>query len=265
MQKRNWFLSKRGQLAVTIIVALVIVGVVIVLFAFPQINIFSQDVNPSSFLRNCIEPEVRDVKIVLSEQGGYSNPENYVLHQGKEVQYLCYSAENYKPCIVQQPVLVGHVEQEIENFVEPRARQCVEDLKEQYERRGFDVILEGEGNIEITVISGSIVVDFLSPMSVSNNDGRVQRFEKFGVAIDSEWYDLLSTATSIIQFESTLGDSETTLYLQYYPDLRIDKVRKDDGSTIYKLSNVVTEDEFSFATRSLVWPPGYELEQLVGD
>jgi hypothetical protein len=252
---------KRGQLAITIIVALVIVGIVIILFAFPQINIFAADVNPSSFLRNCIEPEVRDVKVVLSEQGGYSIPGNSVLYRGTEIEYLCYSAENYKPCVVQQPLLVEHVEREIKDFVEPRARQCVEDLKGQYERRGF-IVQTDPGEIEVDVISGSIVVDFVAPMVVSK-DENTQTFQKFGVAIDSEWYDLLSIAVSIIQFESTLGDSETTLYLQYYPDLRIDKTRRDDGSTIYKLSNVVTEDEFTFATRSLVWPAGYELEQLV--
>jgi hypothetical protein len=255
--------NKRGQMAITIIVALVIVGIVIILFAFPRINLFASDVNPSSFLRNCIEPEVRDIKVVLSDQGGYSNPENSVLYQGVQIEYLCYSAENYEPCVVQQPLLVGHVEREIEDFVEPRARQCIEDLKGQYERRGFGVDLRGgSGEIDVNIVSGSIVVNFLAPMTVSKDES-TQTFQKFGVAIDSEWYDLLSIAVSIIQFESTLGDSETTLYLQYYPDLRIDKTRRDDGSTIYKLSNVVTEDMFTFATRSLVWPSGYELEELV--
>jgi len=248
-------------MAIAVILALVIVGIVIVLFAFPRINIFAADVNPSSFLRNCIEPEVRDIKIVLSDQGGYSSPDNSILYLGTEIEYLCYNAENYEPCVVQQPLLVEHVEQEIKDFVEPRARQCVEDLKRQYEKRGFTVQAD-PGEIEVNVISGSIVVDFVAPMVVSKDES-TQTFQKFGVAIDSEWYNLLSIAVSIIQFESTLGDSETTLYLQYYPDLRIDKTRRDDGSTIYKLSNVVTGDEFTFATRSLVWPPGYELEQLV--
>jgi len=67
---------------------------------------------------------------------------------------------------------------------------------------------------------------------------------------------LLLTAVSIIEYESTFGDSETGLYISYYPNLKIDKTRRDDGSTIYQLSDVTTEDTFAFATRSLVWPQG---------
>ena len=84
-------------------------------------------------------------------------------------------------------------------------------------------------------------------------------FDKFDASIDSKIYDLLSIATSIIDYESTLGDSETTTYLSYYPDLRIDKIKLEDGVKIYKLTNVVTNEMFQFATRSLVWPPGYGL------
>ena len=65
-----------------------------------------------------------------------------------------------------------------------------------------------------------------------------------------------------MQFESVLGDSETTLYIQYYPDLKIEKIKRADEGTIYKLSNVVTGDEFTFASRSLNWPAGYGLEEL---
>ena len=88
-----------------------------------------------------------------------------------------------------------------------------------------------------------------------------QRFEKFGISIESEIYDLLSIATSIISFESTLGDSETLSYIQYYPDLTIEKIERE-GTTIYKLKNVITDEEFVFASRSLVWPQGYGFENV---
>ena len=70
-------------------------------------------------------------------------------------------------------------------------------------------------------------------------------------------YDLLLIAESIVQFESTLGDSETTDYLNYYPDLSISKIKLGDGSKVYTLKDVVTNEQFRFATRSLVWPAGY--------
>jgi hypothetical protein len=63
-------------------------------------------------------------------------------------------------------------------------------------------------------------------------------------------------ATSIVDFSSTVGDAETLNYVQFYPNLKIEKLKKE-GDTIYTLTNVVTNEQFRFATRSLVWPAGY--------
>jgi hypothetical protein len=253
-------MEKRGQVAVFVILALVIISVVIVYLLFPNISpVFSSDVNPHTYLRNCIEPEARGIMSTLSKQGGYSNPTNHVVYQGEMIQYLCYTSQPYQMCVVQQPMIKQHFEREVKDYVEPKARECINDLATHYQRRGYDVDA-APGNLNVTLIPGSLVLDFLSPMTVSKEN--VQTFRQFSVAIDTEMYDLLMTATSIIQFESALGDSETLLYIQYYPDLRIDKVKRD-GNTIYKLSNVVTKDEFTFASRSLVWPEGYGFGELI--
>ena len=42
----------------------------------------------------------------------------------------------------------------------------------------------------------------------------------------------------------------------YYPDLNVQKIRRDDGVKIY----IVTDKKdikFGFASRSYAWPPGY--------
>mgnify|MGYP001565567547 FL=1 len=255
----NRKVRKRGQVTFFVIIALIIVAVVLVIFLFPRLNVFVEELNPSSFLRTCIENDVKSSVNILSKQGGYFLPNNYYTYKGKRIQYLCYTDELYKPCIVQQPLLVSHVEEEIENQVKSKADQCVEELVKQYERRGFDVERR-PSEINVDIIQGKIVVDFISPMTIRKES--TQTFEKFAVGLDTELYELLMTAVSIIQYESTFGDSETTLYLQYYPNLRIDKIRRNDGNTIYKLSNVATKDEFTFASRSLVWPEGYGFDEL---
>ncbi|MCH7568180.1 MAG: hypothetical protein IIA87_02050 [Nanoarchaeota archaeon] len=251
--------NKRGQLVIIVIVAIVIVAVVLTVFLFPRVDIgIGREVNPSSFLRNCIEPKVEETLEVLSKQGGHIDPNNYVLYRGEKIQYLCYTTNNYKPCLVQEPLLVGHVENEIKKQVEPVARQCMQNLKERYERRGYEVSTSA-GGLDVSFSPGKLVVDFLSPMTVTKES--TQAFRKFAISIDTEMYDLLLTAVSILQFESSLGDSEITLYLQFYPDLSIEKIKRE-GDTIYKLKNVVSRDEFTFASRSLVWPPGYGFEEL---
>ncbi len=247
--------NKKGQVTIFVILALVLVGVVVVIFAFPEVNVFSDSVNPGAYLKSCIEPEVSIIKNTLSEQGGYANPVHYTFYQDMKLQYLCYTSDNYFPCTVQQPLLVKQVEKEMKNHIEPRAKQCLQDLKNQYERKGYRVS-SGASEIIVSVIPGKILVDFNAPLTITKED--TQTFQKFAVAVNSQWYDLLLTAVSIIQYESTLGDSETSLYISYYPNLKIDKTRRDDGSTIYQLSDVTTEDKFAFATRSLVWPQGFK-------
>ncbi len=244
---------KRGQVTIFVILAIVIVAVVVVIFAFPQVNVFSSSLNPSSYLISCIEPEVQKIKDTLSVQGGYANPTNYATYQDLKLQYLCYTSQFYTPCLVQQPLLVKHVQDEMKKSIEPRAKQCLEDLKDQYERRGYTV-KSGTSNIEVSIVPEKILVEFIAPLTISKED--TQTFQKFAVSMDSQWYNLLVTSVNIIQYESTFGDSETNLYISYYPNLKIEKTRRDDGSTIYQLSDVTTEDKFAFATRSLVWPQG---------
>lgn len=247
---------KRGQVTIFVIIALVIVGIIIAFIAYPRISIVSGDVNPSSYLSECINPMLEESLEIVSKQGGSFVPDNYLVYQDEKIQYLCYTAEDYKPCIVQQPLLVRHIEIELKEQIEPQARQCVQDLMEEYERDGYSV-QSTPGEVNVSILPGQISVDFNAPMTVTKEN--TQTFQKFAVSKKSEMYGLLGTAVSIIQFESTLGDSETTLYLQYYPDLKIEKLKRGDD-TIYTLSNVITREEFTFATRSLVWPQGYGLE-----
>ena len=103
------FSNRQGQVTLFVILALIVVAVVIVIFAFPQVNVFSSNVNPSSYLRSCIEPEIDNVKSTLSMQGGYSNPTNYAMYNDLKLQYLCYTSDHYIPCTVQQPLLLKHV------------------------------------------------------------------------------------------------------------------------------------------------------------
>ena len=251
LTKKN--MKKRGQVSIFVIVAIVIVGIVLVMFVFPKIEIFAGDVDPNSYLKNCIEPSTQEILSLLVRQGGYSEPENYLLYKGEKIQYLCYTVENHIPCVIQQPLLVSHVEKEIKEFVEPRAKQCIQDLKSRYESKGY-IVQSTPGEINVSIVPGSVNVDFVSPMTVTKE--RTQTFQKFEVEVNMELYDLLLTSVSILGFESTYGDSETTLYMRYYPNLKIEKTKLDVG-TVYKLSNVITEDEFTFATRSLMWPSGY--------
>lgn len=251
-------MEKRGQVTLFVIIAVVIIGVIVLIFLAPRIQVLFTDVEPNSYLKDCIEEDSLEIMEGLAMQGGYSNPESFVNYQDEKFSYLCYTSEFYKTCAVQQPLIKRNFEMELKNRIEPRARDCVSNLKETYESKGYDVQAD-VGELNVSFVPGSLVLEFLSPMTITKES--TQTFRKFSTAIDTGMYDLLLTAASIVEFESTLGDTETLTYIQYYPDLKIEKIKRD-GDTLYILSNVVTKDKFQFATRSLVWPQGYGTEKL---
>lgn len=256
---KNMINMKRGQVAIYLIVAIAIVALVAlgVLF-YPRLGgIFSQEISPNIYLKNCIEPGIKPAVETLSKQGGYSNPDGVIEYKGEKIKYLCYTSENYKTCNVQQPMIKDNFEKELNSIIKPKSDQCARNLISEYGKRGFKVTASSIDS-RVEIVPEKIKVVISAPMSITKDT--TQTFKEFEVDMDSGMYDLLFTASSIIDYESSLGDSATELYLQYYPDLKIEKTKLSDGTKIYKLSNVVTNEEFVFASRSLAWPAGYGLE-----
>lgn len=251
--------NKKGQIAIFVIVAIVIVGLILLLFLYPRLptSLGGSDVAPVPFLKSCVEPILQKNIVSLSATGGYANPDAFLQYKGEKIEYLCYTSENYKTCIVQQPLVKEHFERELDNLTKENVSSCVQSLKQAYEARGYTVNL-GSVDSKTSINPEGILVSITTPMTVTKA-GSTKSFSGFNIQTESKMYDLLMIAVSIIDYESTLGDSETTLYLQYYPELKIEKTKLDDGSKVYRLTDVVTNESFRFASRSLVWPPGYGL------
>ncbi len=251
-------MNKRGQVTIFVIVAIVLVAIFLILFLYRGgPNLFqAAEVSPTGYLKDCIEPEIKATVDVLSKNGGYLNPDGTVMYNGEEIKYLCYASDFYDTCVVQQPMIKSHFEKELNSIIQPKAEQCVRSLKQEYERRGYSVSALSVDSL-VEIVPGKIKVNFVAPMTVTKESS--QTFREFDVQMNSEIYDLLFIASSIVDFEAAFGDSETTLYIQYYPNIKIEKILLSDGTTIYKLSNVVTKEEFVFASRSVAWPPGYGL------
>lgn len=253
---RGTEIKGRGQTTVYIILAILIVVFGIVLyFIYPRFNsIISGDTRPGDYMKACVGPSINEGLDLISKQGGYIDPEGYILHEGQRVKYLCYTTHYYRPCYVQQPLLVSHVEGELSEYLESKARECVGELRNYYEERGYDVVGGNNVDVDVSIAPDVVGVTIDAPMTFKRDT--TQEFERFRVGKSSELYSLLMTAVSIIDFESTYGDSEVTIYMQYYPELQLRKNKLIDGSTVYKIKNVKTNEEFTFASRSLAWPGG---------
>lgn len=257
----NFGMNKRGQVAIFVIVAIVIVAIVLFAFLYPKSPLAtpSGEFSPNSYLKSCVEKDLQNNVKTLAMNAGYSNlsgnDKATILYNGDNIKYLCYTSEFYETCIIQQPLIQEHFEKELSSILKFKAEQCLQNLKSEFQKRGYEVTSSGV-NSNVLFAPGRILVSYSTPMTVKKGES-VRNYNGIQAEIPSSMYNLIAISTSIIDFESTLGDSETTAYMQYYPDLKIEKVKLSDGSKIYTVSDVVTKESFRFASRSLSWPPGY--------
>ena len=84
-------MKKRGQLTIFVIVAILVVGSVLIYFAFQQ-GLIQQPLNPDAqeiynFVQTCIEEEGIKIVYQIGENGGYFFPPNLSLDSGVPIYY----------------------------------------------------------------------------------------------------------------------------------------------------------------------------------
>jgi hypothetical protein len=255
--------KKRGQIAIWVILSAVIVLGIILLLMFTRLGDVilpsTTAMSPEKLLRDCIQKSLDENIELISKRGGYVNPEGFILYEGEKVKYLCYSSGYYELCAIQQPMIKNHYEEELQKLIAPKIKVCSDSMIDSYEDEGYQVS-SGKVESETIIVPDGINVAIKMKLSLNKGDESLN-FNGFDLKINSGIYDLLFIAMSIIDYEATYGDSETTAYLQYYPDLSIEKIKLGDGSSIYTLKDVTTEETFRFASRSMVWPAGYDTNE----
>lgn len=249
--------GKRGQVTLFIIIGIIIVvmGVLIFLF-YPQIksSISSNVQTPESFIQNCLEEEISNNVKIISLQGGSLGPQGYYLYENYKISYLCYTNEDLKKCVVQKAPLKMYIEDEIKNSIEKNVEQCFSSLKESYEKSGYDVTIK-KGDYKVELLPKRVVTTLNYSVTLAKQD--TVKYENFNVIVNNNVYELMTIANSIVEWERNYGDSETTLYMALYKDLKVEKKKQSEGSTIYIITDRNNENKFQFAVRSIALPVGY--------
>ena len=257
--------GKKGQVAIFIIIGLVIVIAGVLIFVISPGELSNLIVggggleNPQIELKNCIQEDLAQTIATISAQGGDVNPQHYILYDDNKVRYLSYTNNYYDLGVNQEPLLINHVEGEIESLISEKAESCFEDLVSEFESKGY-VIESGRGDITVELVPENVVVNFDRSLSVSKGD-EDRTYEGFDIVVDNNIYELLEIANKILDDEAKYGNTETTFLMDQYHDVKVEKDLKTDGSAIYTLTNRKTGEKFLFASRSLVLPPGYGIIQ----
>jgi len=118
--------------------------------------------------------------------------------------------------------------------------------------QGYSVT-SGVVDYDVLIEPGVVRVEIDAPTSVGG-----QQFARFNVKVNAPTYDMVMIATSILQFETKYGDADVSSMMAFYPDYIITKIKRGDGTTVYFLEHKELGNKFQFASKSLVWPAGYD-------
>ncbi len=263
--------NKRGQVTIFIIVAVVLIVAVALFFLLRSDvvkDVFGTSVkNPETFLQTCFEEEVYEIVNTLGPQGGYiSNPLNISFMFSEEgivrdIPYLCYNVEDYKPCVNQEIDLIGNFEKEIKLYLdgeneneEKIVKGCLNSLDKSYEDEGYDISIKDDG-YDVDLRVDGVMIFLKHELSLTKGE-EIRREADFEVYIKSKMYEILLVAQEAVSKEAQFCDFDYLGYMKLYPEFKIDKFTTQDGSIIYTITHLDSEEFFRFAVRGCVFPPG---------
>lgn len=259
--KMRMIKERKGQVTIFVILGIVLIAILLIVFNVKireGIKKITAPSDPIVSLQSCVQGDLKKAVEEISSKGGSITPVNYYAYQGEKIEYLCYTNEYYKTCTMQQPMLKLHMEKEIYNVIKKKVEGCVNNLKAEFSDRGYVVSGEKEKiNVEITLDKINVNIEGFNV----KREEQGARYDKFVVTQNSKMYNLVLIANSILNFEARYGDAETTSYMIYYPGIKVQKLKQSEGSKVYILTQ--ENDKLVFATRSISWPAGYNLGEIV--
>lgn len=259
MKKRD----KKGQVTIFVILAIMII-LLIVLFLSPVGKKWIPSLltfDPSREIsQQCLEKNVKPIFEKALLKGGNLNPELYFVYNNESIDYVCYTSEWYKTCIMQKPFLKQAIELEVQAATQNKIDQCILDMQKKLESKGYEVTLQGTKKFDINIQPEKVLLTLdLKVITKKNEETKTFDNNDFIFSIDSNSYDMIMIASSIQNFEARYGDSVPETYMGYYPNIKVEKLKQDDGTKVYIITERNTQEKMQFATRSLAWPPGYAI------
>jgi len=253
--------SKRSQVTIWIIVAILIVAAIMLFFLLrgqQAVEIFKPSMpDPQSDIEKCAGDAAKQAIDIMLPQGGYINPSNYKLYENNKVAYLCYTNNYYYPCINQQPMYLDFLEKEIKSYIESKIKDCFYALKQNYQDRNY-IVNEGVLNLSINLNPKQVEIAIEKRLEISKNE-ESKRYDKFKVKFPSPLYDLAVVAQEIANQEAKFCYFEYLGFSLLYPMIGIDKKQvgsEETASKIYIIKDKISGKELLIAIRSCAMPGG---------
>ncbi len=249
-------MTKRGQIALWTIIAIVIVAFIALIFIFnPNTIIPSQNSqDPVSFINKCVRSQITEALDIMLPHGGFIAPTNFKRYRYTDVEYLCENTGYFKPCINQHPLLLREMQQEIKSYTQPRIEHCFDTLQEELMSNNYEVT---QGSLEYAVQLGPdrVYVDINKSFTLIKG-GETKTFTSFPVEVISPAYDLAQVANIIANEEAQYCYTEYVGYMLLYPRFDIEKFTLSESTRIYTITDKYSQKSMNIAIRGCAIPPG---------
>ena len=228
--------GKKGQVTIFIIVAIVIVVIGVLIFAFyPKITSttgFNVE-NPEIFLQDCVEDDLRSLVKDISSHGGVLSPTNPAFYDQTELQYLCHTPNYDKACSRYPAFLVDSFQQEVSEGIKLTIDNCFDSLEESYISRSYSTTLKKSlGKVETNILPNEIKLELLSYELTVAKDS-TEKYTSFNILLNSNLYELLGISSDILEDEVNFGEADKTQYMIENSHLKITGPEYSDGTNIY--------------------------------
>jgi len=249
--------GRKGQIAIFVIIALILVVSILGIFAFlnSPLNKTGAIANPTGFISECVEEAGEEALEIIGIHGGYIEaPELSMFYDDGDIAYLCYVEGERKLCVNKEPMLATKIEQEINDYITPRIENCFESLENSLSRYNPEL---GEMNLKVEVIPNNVLIKIDRRLSFVRNE-QPQNFEVFDVSIPSPMFDFSRITLDIINDELNCQcgvescNADIIDLASKNRDFDIEKFVTSGNEEAYKLREVISEKEFTFAIRNCI-------------
>ncbi len=245
--------QKKGQVMVFVVLAVLIVGVIAVLFflkARPQAGVADTvEVSVEEEIESCLKDSLREAVLLVEKHGGSVEGKG-IMYGGSLRNYLCYTNRNIVPCVNHRPLLLDYVEGQISEHVLDQLGAC-EGVVENLRNEGYTVYV-GSAKVESEIVEDRVAVMLNWKLEISKSEFEIV-FENFEAVVSSRLYSLIDVARRIIDVEASKKEWHFVGLptMVNDPSVRIYKIARGD-STVYRIEK--GGEEFVFAVRGKVLP-----------
>lgn len=244
--------NKKGQVAIFVIIALIIVGGIVTFFVFRE-QLFGAGVSAEfrpvfDYYKSCIEAETKAAIDLAGSQGGrifvdsylagseYAPSSSQLNFLGFPVPYWFYISGNG---LVKESVPTkAEIQNEISQYISERVNDNC-NFNDFY-AKGFSVTLSAPV-VKTTISESNLIVNVDSDMVVLKEDGASARVRSHNINVGSSFGKLYATAREIYSKEKTesfLENYSIDVLRNYAP---VDGVEISCSGNIWKTREVIDE------------------------